>query len=70
MNYRRNYKTDNVLPGQGYHIPHGPVTQEFLMVEWQLAWDNHSLWAEIWNQDLHTKDWSGIYSEIKCETQF
>lgn len=29
MHYRRNYKTDNVLPGQGYHIHHGPVTQEF-----------------------------------------
>jgi len=29
MNYRRNYKTDNVLCGQGYHVPHGPVTQEF-----------------------------------------
>jgi hypothetical protein len=29
MNYRRNYRTDNVLPGQGYHIPLGTVTREF-----------------------------------------
>lgn len=42
-----------------------------LMVEWQLAWDNHSLWAEIWTQDLqNTEDWSAIYSEIICETKF
>lgn len=58
-----------MLPGEGYYTPHGTVTEEFT-VEWQLAWENHSLCTEIGTQDLtHTKDWSAIYSEIICETK-
>jgi hypothetical protein len=32
---------DNVLLGQGYHIPHGAVIDEYgVMVEWWLAGEN------------------------------
>jgi len=61
MNYRRDYRTDNVLPGQGYHTYLLVQWHKSLTVEWQLAWDNHSLWAEIWTQDLqNTENWSAI----------
>jgi hypothetical protein len=34
-----------------------------LMVEWQLVWDNHSLWDEIWTQDLQN-------IELECNIQW